>query len=180
MDRKFVFKEESPGRVVIKIWDETLKDFLTISLIMVPICLIIGGGSYFLYATIDEIVCLFIGGILVIGIACFRISSFLKVLLPPHQNAIIDLNIGIANGIKTDFVKNKRVPWQFEVNQVDSLKIVWDDPRFDTAILEIHDSKGSVLHAFYGGRAEMRQIGDKLKVRLHVSLYDNAYDQNFF
>ena len=187
MDQKFKMKEESSERILISIWDESIKNATVLLLFTVPICLILISIPLGLYLIRDNskipselvstlpIICLIVDGLIIIAIAYFQISSFRQASGPPSQSIMLDLKTGIANGVSKDFVTNKKAPWEFEINKVTSLKITWDDPRFDLANLEFHSS-GSILHQLYGGRADMRQIGEKLKLWLKVPLEDQAHD----
>jgi len=190
-DQKFIIKEEHPDRILITIFSETIKSATNFLMITVPACLVLMAiplGLYLvrnspnvtdlLYAisTATLPICALIDVLIIISLVRSQISLFRKASSPPTQNAIFDLRTGLATGIKEDFADKKRVPWQFEIKQAVSITIGWDDPRFDMALLEIRDSSGGLLHTFYGGRADMRQIGEKLGVWLRIPINDQARD----
>jgi hypothetical protein len=179
--RNFTLKEESPDRIVFELWDKVnweriAKGINRDSLVNIAIFIVlVFGGSLFLALILSKIwgnMLFLIGAVVTILSIIYRVRLYQKTKFTSVPCAIFDRNTGIATGVDIDFSTFESIPWQIEIRNIDSLSLKWDDPRFDMAMLEALDSKGSLLFAVFARSNDLRKNADILKTWLKVGLQD--------
>ena len=179
--RNFTLKEDSPNRIIFELWDKSYwdkiakgvnKDSLFSNLTTIILLLV---ASFIILFIVPEpwgIICFITSLVLIVLFVIYRVGLYQKTKLTSTPCAIFDKNTGMATGTKIDFLAFEWIPWQIEIRNIDSLSLKWDDPRFDMAMLEALDSKGSLLFTVFGRSNDLRNNADILKAWLKVSLQD--------
>jgi hypothetical protein len=179
--RNFTLKEESPDRIIFELWDKANweriakgvnRDNLVNNAIFIILVL---GGSLFLSLILSKAwgnILFLISAIVAILLIIYKVRLFQKTKFTSVPYAIFDRNTGLGTGVHIDFETFESMPWQIEIEQVNSLALKWDDPRFDMAMLEALDSKGLLLCSVFGKSKDLRKNADILKKWLKVTLQD--------
>jgi len=185
--RNFVLIEETSEQITFEMWDKTTwekiikginKDFLISNLTSIVLLL---GGSFILFLFIPKpwgTICLLAGISTTILFIGYRVLTYRKNKLISHPIVTFNRKTGLTTGIDLDLSTFEQKPWQISLNEIRSLVIKWDDPRFDMAMLEVLDSNESLLYTFFGRSASLRQSAVKLNTWLQVNLNDEAEEFN--
>lgn len=179
--RNFTLKEESPDHIIFELWDNAnweriAKGINRASIVNTSIftALVIGGSfviSLIMFKSWGSIVFL-ISTVIAILLITYRVSLYQKTKFTSTPYAIFDRNTGLGTGVDIDFETFESIPWQIEIEQINSLTLKWDDPRFDMAMLEALDANSVLLCSVFGKSKDLRKSADVLKKWLKVALQD--------
>jgi len=179
--RNFTLKEESPNRIVFELWDKSNwdkiakgvnRDSLFGNLTTIILLLVASFIIFFIVPKPLGIMGFITSLVLIVLFVIYRGRLYQKTKLTSVPCAIFDKNTGMATGTEIDFLAFEWILWQIEIRNIDSLTLKWDDPRFDMAMLEALDSKGSLVFTVFGRSNDLRKNADILKTWLKVTLQD--------
>jgi hypothetical protein len=179
--RNFTLIEESPDRIVFELWDKANWNKIAAGMNknsivgnLTAILLIFGTGLFMLFVIPKPwgMVCFLTSLVLMAILGIYKVIHYKKTKYTSAPCAIFDRNTGLATGIQINFSSFDSMPWEVEIDQITSLALKWDDPRFDAAMLEVLDANGLVLCTFFGRRYDLRKNADPLGKWLNIIIHD--------